>query len=225
MVFQQPALDTDLTVAENLRFHGALYGLGGRVLAGRIDRLLERFGLADRRNDRVKTLSGGLARRADLARGLLHHPPLVLLDEPTTGLDPAARKAFRELLKGLVDEGQTLILATHLIDEAEACDRVAILDRGRLRAVGEPGDMKRSLGAETLRLESREPQRLAEHLRTGFNLEARVIEGGVLVVHPEAHRMLGAVYEAFSASIESVTLRRPSLEDVFMAYTGEEAGR
>ncbi|MEM1041508.1 MAG: ABC transporter ATP-binding protein [Bacteroidota bacterium] len=223
VVFQQPALDAELTVRENLRFHGVLVGLGGAALDDRIAALLGHFGLSDRTDDRVKTLSGGLARRADLARGLLHRPPLLLLDEPTTGLDPTARRELWAALGRLRrDEGTTVVVATHLMDEAERCDRVAILDRGRLVALGAPGALAADLGDETLWLESDRPEALADALDTRFGLASRRIGDAVLVEAEDAPEALARVYAALPDLVESATVRRPTLDDVFAARTGRE---
>jgi ABC-2 type transport system ATP-binding protein len=221
VVFQQPALDAELTVRENLRFHGVLVGLGGRPLDDRIDALLDAFGLADRDGDRVKTLSGGLARRADLARGLLHRPPLLLLDEPTTGLDPTARRELWAALARLRrDEGTTVVVATHLMEEAERCDRVVILDRGRLVALGAPADLTAELGDETLWLESSEPDALARSIRDQFGWATRRVGASVLAEVEDAPAALGRVYAALPDLVVSATVRRPTLDDVFAARTG-----
>ena len=221
VVFQQPALDAELTVRENLRFHGALVGLGGEVLDDRIGSLLGVFGLADRAEDRVRTLSGGLARRADLARGLLHRPALLLLDEPTTGLDPTARRELWAALTRLRrDEGTTLLVATHLMEEAERCDRVGILDRGRLVALGTPTDLTAELGDETLWLESDDPDALAAALHAQLGLASRLVGRTVLVEAGDAPAVLARVYAAFPERITSATVRRPTLDDVFAARTG-----
>lgn len=220
-IFQQPALDTSLTVAENLRFHGALYGLHGTTLRKRMETLLDEFGLAERADDAVHTLSGGLQRRADLVRGLLHRPHLLLLDEPTTGLDPMARRSFWQLLSRLRNrEGTTMMVATHLMEEAEECNQVGIIDQGRLVALGSPDELKRDLGAETLWLESANATALCDRIQAQFGLAARVIGDAVQISHPEAHRLLSSLYEAFGTQIESATVRAPTLEDVFMVHAG-----
>ena len=221
VVFQQPALDAELTVRENLRFHGVLVGLGGAALDARIGALLDVFGLADRATDRVKTLSGGLTRRADLARGLLHRPALLLLDEPTTGLDPTARRDLWAALARLRrDEGTTIVVATHLMEEAARCDRVAILDRGHLVALGEPDTLTAELGDETLWLESKDAAALAAALRDQFGLESRLVGSAVMVEADDAPAVLARVYATFPAQIDSATVRRPTLDDVFAARTG-----
>jgi ABC-2 type transport system ATP-binding protein len=221
IVFQQPALDDGLTVAENLRYHGALYGLRGPRLSERLQRLTDAFGLGDRLDDRVQTLSGGLQRRADLARGLLHRPDVLLLDEPTTGLDPAVRRTFWQTLSRLRrSEGTTLLVATHLMEEAERCDEVGILDRGTLVAHGTPDALKAALGGETLWLETADAPALRDRLAARFDLDAHVIGEAVQVSHPEAHGLLPALYDAFGPQINSATVRRPTLDDVFMVHAG-----
>ncbi len=221
VVFQEPALDGDLTIAENLRMHGTMQGLRGADLRRRIDTLLARFGITDRAGDYVKTLSGGLRRRADLARGLLHRPRLLLLDEPTTSLDPVARRTFWELLERLRrEEPLTLLVTTHLMDEAARCGEVAILDRGRLVACGPPTALKADLGDETLWLETSDPAALRDRMQAQFGVEARVIGRTVQISHPDAHTLLASLYEAFGTQIDSATVRRPTLEDVFMVHAG-----
>ncbi|MDX1531157.1 MAG: ATP-binding cassette domain-containing protein [Rhodothermales bacterium] len=221
VVFQQPALDAELTVRENLRAHGALVGLGRRELDERIAWALDRLGLADRAGERVRTLSGGLARRADLARGLLHRPPLLLLDEPTTGLDPTARRELWTALGRLRREaGTTIIVATHLMEEAERCDRVGILDRGRLVALGAPAELTAELGTEALWLETPDPADLAERLEARLGLRSRVVGEALLVEADDAPAVLARVYAAFPGAVAAATVRRPTLDDVFAARTG-----
>jgi len=221
VVFQQTALDAELTVRENLRCQAALVGMKHKDRDARIAELLEAFGLSDRAGDRVRTLSGGLARRADLARGLLHRPPLLLLDEPTTGLDPTARRDLWTTLSRLRRaEGTTVVVATHLMEEAERCDRVGILDHGRLVALGSPDRLREELGSEALWLESRDPEMLAERILTHFGLECRGIGDALLVETTDAPEMLGRVMAAFPELIDAATVRRPTLDDVFAARTG-----
>ncbi len=221
VVFQQPALDGDLTVEENLRLHGAFYGLRGELLRNRIDELLTRFGLQERRHEPVRRLSGGQQRRVDLIRGLLHHPRVLLLDEPTTGLDPLARHAFWQTLRQLRQTDRlTLIVATHLLEEAELCDEVALLDEGRLVAAGAPDALARALGDEVLWLETSEPEAVAAFVQTHFGVEARAIGASVRVAAPDAHALLPRLYEALGDRLRSATVRRPTLEDVFLVHTG-----
>ncbi len=221
VVFQQPALDGDLTVEENLRLHGAFYGLRGEPLRRRIDELLTRFGLQERRREPVRRLSGGQQRRVDLIRGLLHRPRVLLLDEPTTGLDPLARHAFWQTLRQLRQTDRlTLIVATHLLEEAELCDEVALLDEGRLVAAGAPDALAHALGDEVLWLEATEPEAVAAFVQTHFGVEARAIGAAVRVAAPDAHALLPRLYGALGDRLRSATVRRPTLEDVFLVHTG-----
>lgn len=224
VVFQEPALDENLTVRENLRVQGALYGLYGADLHARTDALLERLDVIDRADDSVANLSGGLRRRADLARGLLHRPDLLLLDEPTTGLDPAARRAFWAAIERLREtEGTTLLLATHLMDEAERCDRVGILSDGALVADDAPAVLKAALGSETLWLEAEDPSALRDRIDAQFGVSTRIVGSMVQVAPPDPPTFLAALYEAFGDHIRSATIRTPTLEDVFMVHAGVSA--
>lgn len=220
-VFQDYALDENLTVRENLRFQGALYGLSGSALHERIDHLLRLFDITDRSSDRVDTLSGGLQRRVDLARGLLHRPQLLLLDEPTTGLDPMARRTFWQAIQRLrEDEGTTLLVATHLMEEAERCDSVAILAEGELVADGTPRALKDDLGGEMLWLETDTPDELCDRIRTQFAVDANTVGESVQITHDDAPQLLSSLYDALGDSIRSATVRQPTLEDVFVVRTG-----
>lgn len=221
VVFQHPALDTRLTVEENLRHQGHLYGLSGRTLAARIDDALARVGLADRRRDLVATLSGGLQRRAEVAKALLHRPQLLVLDEPSTGLDPTARREIRQDLAALRrDEGTTVILTTHLMDEAASCDRVAILDRGRLAALDAPGALTASVGGDVIEVTTRDPRRLAERVSERFALRAEVVGGKVHIERDRAHEFIAGLVESFPGEIDAVSFGKPTLEDAFVHYTG-----
>src|SRR5256714_14422144 len=166
-VFQAQSIDIKLTAAENLRHQGHLYGLHGAALKSRIREMLARVGLADRAHEKAETFSGGMQRRLELAKGLLHHPSVLLLDEPTTGLDPGARRDLWQYLQILRDEEQvTVIVTTHLMEEAERCDRLAILNEGKLVALGTPLELKREIGGDVVLLEARDPEKLAERIRT-----------------------------------------------------------
>src|SRR5215813_5043966 len=174
VVFQSQSIDLKLTAAENLRHHGHLYGLRGRELAARIGTMLERVGLADRARDKAETLSGGMQRRLELAKGLLHHPSVLLLDEPTTGLDPGARRDLWQYLRILRDqEGVSILVTTHLMEEAERCDRLAILNEGKLVALGTPTVLKREIGGDVILLDVRDPESLAAQIQTKFDVDVR----------------------------------------------------
>ena len=221
VVFQHTALDAELTVRENLKTHATLVGVTGGAASDRIADVLDRLGLADRAKDRVKTLSGGLARRTDLARGLLHRPDLLLLDEPTAGLDPIARRELWDALDGLRRaDGTTQIVATHMMDEAERCGRVGILDRGKLVAIGRPEELKAELGVETLWLESADPATLQQRLKAQLDLSSRLVGRSVLVEAEEPASLLPAIYEAIGDLIAEASVRKPTLEDVFVSTTG-----
>lgn len=219
VVFQSPALDKKLTVSENLLHHGHLYGVGGRALRDRIGEMLGRFGLADRAGDRVETLSGGLQRRVEIAKGLLPRPEVLLLDEPSTGLDPGARRDLWEQLRGL--EGVTVLLTTHLLEEAEKCGRLGILHRGKLVALGAPHALRSEIGGDVVTVRSADPAALAEGIRARFGVEPQIVDGTVRLSRERGHELVGPIAEAFPGRVESVTVAKPSLEDVFHARTRE----
>jgi ABC-2 type transport system ATP-binding protein len=221
VVFQSPSLDPELTASENLRCHGRLHGLSGRELERRAASALARFDVAARSDDRVKTLSSGLRRRVEIAKCLVTAPRLLLLDEPSTGLDPAARRGLAEALARLRDEdGVTVLLTTHFIEEADRCDRLLLLDRGRVVAAGTPGELKRDLGGEVVILTADEPEAVARELALRFGLEPVVTGGEVRVVRPAARALLAPVAEAFAGRYRSLTVAEPTLEHVFLARTG-----
>ncbi len=221
VVFQSPALDVRLTVRENLTHHGRLHGLGGQALQQAIDRALTRVQLADRGRDTVLKLSGGLRRRAELAKVLLTQPDLLLMDEPTTGLDPGARRdIWRDLAARRAESGTTIVLTTHLLDEAETADRVIVLDRGRIVVDGPPATLTRSVGGDVIRLQTPAPAALATRITERFGVAATVIDEEVRVERDEAHTFVATLVEAFPAEIRSVRFGRPTLEDVFVHYTG-----
>jgi ABC-2 type transport system ATP-binding protein len=221
VVFQAPGLDKKLTVAENLRFQGYLYGLSGRTLSARIDALLERFGLGERRRDAAGTLSGGLRRRVELAKALLHRPRVLLLDEPSSGLDLPSRQAFWQTLDELRSEDAlTVVVATHLMDEAERCGRVALLDQGRLVALDAPGALKHDLGETVLTLEAADPAALLARLGERMGLQG-VVQDGMVRLHGAADPALAPrLMAAFPQEITALRLGRPTLGDVFLARTG-----
>lgn len=221
VVFQHPALDGKLTVEENLRHQGHLYGLSGRSLTDRIGQVLARVHLEDRRRDMVATLSGGLQRRAEVAKALLHRPPLLVLDEPSTGLDPAARRDIWQDLSALRrQEGTSVILTTHLMDEAAACDRVAILDHGRLVALDTPEALTSAIGGDVVQVTTRDPQGLAGRVAERFGLRAEVVDGKVHIERDRAHEFIAELVESFPGEIDAVTFGKPTLEDVFVHFTG-----
>jgi ABC-2 type transport system ATP-binding protein len=221
VVFQRPALDARLTVEENLRHQGHLYGVRGPALASRIREVLAVVRLEDRATDLVATLSGGLQRRAEVAKSLVHMPDLLVLDEPSTGLDPSARRDIWQDLSQLRDQrGTTVILTTHLMDEGAACDRVAILDRGRLVAMGSPASLTDEVGGDVIVLASRTPEHLAGEVRTRFGVTAEVVDGRVRIERDRAHEFIPGLVESFPGEIDAVSFGKPTLEDVFVHHTG-----
>ncbi len=226
VVFQAPGLDRKLTVEENLALQGALLPVPASILPARIRELLRAFRLEDRADDLVETLSGGLARRVEIAKALLHEPPVLLLDEPSTGLDPGARRDLTALLTDLAKGGTGVLLTTHLFDEADAAHRIGILDRGRLVALGAPAALKAEVGGDVVTVEARkdgDAPALAREIETRFGAEAgKVAPVGntVRVERREAHRFVPALVEAFPGRFRSLTLGAPSLEDVFIDRTG-----
>lgn len=221
VVFQHPSLDIKLTVLENVCHHGHLYGLRGKKLQERARDVLHLLGLNERRDDLVETLSGGLQRRVELAKALLHEPTLLLLDEPSTGLDPGARLDFTAYLEHLRDQaGVTIILTTHLLEEAEHCDRVGILHQGKLVAVAAPDELKAQVGGDVVVVSTAEPVKLQARIRERFDCEPSVVDGRVRVEISQGHAFVRDVVEAFAEDIQSVTYGKPTLEDVFIRLTG-----
>lgn len=221
VVFQAPSLDKKLTVRENLKYQGYLYGLSGRRLTDACDEMLKQLRVTDRASDLVETLSGGLRRRVELAKGLLHAPQLLLLDEPSTGLDPGARSDLWDYLTHLRrEQGVTVVLTTHLLEEAEKVDRLAILDRGKLVALDTPDALRSAVGGDTITIGTEDPPALVSALRESFGIEAAELDGMVRFTQTEGHRLIARLVEAFPGQIQSITLGKPTLEDVFIAHTG-----
>ncbi|RPH75137.1 MAG: ABC transporter ATP-binding protein, partial [Candidatus Rokuibacteriota bacterium] len=222
VVFQKPALDTRLTVEENLRHQGHLYGLRGAALVDRIVEVLSRVGLTDRHADLVGTLSGGLQRRVEVAKALLHRPELLVLDEPSTGLDPSARRdIWQDLSELRRGEGTTVVLTTHLMDEAAACDRVAILDAGRLVALDAPDALTAAIGGDVVLVKTRDAAGLAARVTARFGVDAEVLEGQVRIERDRAHEFVTDLVESFPGEVDAVTFGKPTLEDVFVHFTGK----
>jgi len=223
VVFQAQSIDVKLTAAESLMHQGHLYGLRGTPLKRRISEMLERVGLSDRAKEKAETFSGGMQRRLELAKGLLHHPQVLLLDEPTTGLDPGARRDVWQYLRMLRDEEHvTVIVTTHLMEEAERCDRLAIINEGKLMALGTPAELKQEIGGDVILLDSHDAETLAERIRLRFHVDAKVLGEQVRLERENGHRFIADVVEAFPGEIEAVSVSKPSLEDVFIRRTGHK---
>jgi ABC-2 type transport system ATP-binding protein len=221
VVFQQASVDQKLTARENLSHHGRLYGLSGGELRRRADAMLELVGLRDRAEELVETLSGGLRRRVELAKALLHRPELLLLDEPTTGLDPTARRDFLSHLDELRRrEGVTVALTTHHVDEADRCERVAILDGGRLVACAEPRELKEKLGGDVLVIRTDAPEQVQRRLAQELRIAGQIVDGTVRIERPRAHEIVREVVDRLGADVNSVEFGRPTLEDVYVHLTG-----
>lgn len=222
VVFQSPALDPQLTVEENLRCAGSLYGLRGADLVARLRSAAEALGLSDRLADRVQSLSGGLQRRVEIAKCLLPRPRVLLLDEPSTGLDPAAREGLRATLERVRRESEvTVVMTTHLLEEAERCDRVAILHRGRLVACETPAELRGRLGTDVAVVSGPEPEALAARVREMFGWPLSLRGERLRVEVPAGGDAAGRLVSALGAAADTVTVGRPTLEDVFLDLTGE----
>src|SRR6185437_3736967 len=224
IVFQATSLDVKLTIAENLMHQGHLYGLRGSELEARSKEVLSRVGLTDRAKDMVETLSGGQKRRVELAKGLIHSPSVLLLDEPSTGLDPGARIDLWHYLRILRDQhGVTVLVTTHLMEEAEHCDRLAILSSGQLVALGTPAELKSEIGGDIVQFDTAGPEAalaLQTRIAERFAVPPTVVGNAVRVEREQGHRFLTEVVEAFPGAIEAVSVSKPSLEDVFIQRTG-----
>jgi len=227
VVFQAQSVDEKLTAYENLWHQGHLYGLHGPALKARIQEILGRVGLADRAKELVETFSGGMARRVELAKGLLHHPSVLLLDEPTTGLDPGARRDLWQYLQILRDEERvSVIVTTHLMEEAERCDRLAILNEGKLVALGTPTELKHEIGGDIILLDATgDAESLAQRISARFHVDATVLgdqgrRNQVRIEMENGHRFITGVVEAFPGEIQAVSVSKPTLEDVFIHRTG-----
>ena len=224
VVFQTQSLDKALTVAENLRAQGHLHGLSGPELRDRMEHVMERLGLADRRNDIVETLSGGLKRRVEIAKGLLHRPVVLLMDEASTGLDPGARRELWQYVEELRSrEGVTILLTTHILDEADRCDRLALLHQGRVVAEGTPAHLRSRIGGDVVVLHAADgvdAAGLAPRIEVRFGVKPSHMDGVLRVEIANGHRFITEVVEAFPGAIDSVALHKPTLEDVFVHETG-----
>ncbi|MCG8405798.1 MAG: ATP-binding cassette domain-containing protein [Phycisphaerales bacterium] len=221
VVFQAPSLDIQLTSRENLRHHGHLYGMAGDELNGRIDEALQALNVADRAEQLVKTLSGGLRRRVELAKCLLHDPALLILDEPSTGLDPRARmELWRHLSRVQAEKNMTILLTTHFMDEAERCSRLAILDRGRLVVCGTPSELKQRIGGDCITIECDEPADLSRRINSQISVEPSVVNGAVRIETERGTALATEVMNRFGDELKAVTIGKPTLEDVFVHETG-----
>lgn len=224
VTFQSPSLDPKLTVGENLMYQGHLYGLKGATLRQRSADLLQRLGLCDRTKDIAETLSGGLKRRVEIAKSLLHEPRVLLLDEPSTGLDPGARHDLWRYLTTLRQEaGVTVMVTTHLMEEAERCDRLGILNQGQLVAIGTPDELRSSVGGDCVTIEPVEMQTdLSARIRERLGVDVQEIGGTLRIERDHGHELVRDVVAAFPDDVKAVTFGKPTLEDVFIKRTGHQ---
>ncbi|MGH8920400.1 MAG: ATP-binding cassette domain-containing protein, partial [Actinomycetes bacterium] len=221
LVFQEPTLDTYLTGEQNLRFHGELYGVDRAGAPARREEVLRMVGLWERRRDAVQTYSGGMRRRLEIARGLLHSPKVLFLDEPTVGLDPQTRASIWEYIRVLHrSEEITVFVTTHYMDEAEHCDRIAIMNEGRIVALDTPERLKAAVGKDRVQITTEDDQAAIGALREHFALEAAVHEGAVSFAVMDGAAFMPRLFAGLGVPIRSVTVNRPTLDDVFLAHTG-----
>ena len=221
VAFQSSSLDLKLTVSENLLHQGHLYGLRGKNLKSRMEQVLTQVQLADRAADFAESLSGGMCRRLEIAKSFLHEPELLILDEPSTGLDPGARKDLWQYLKLLQQEtGVTVLLTTHLMEEASRCDRLALLDQGRIVTVGTPESMTAEIGDDIVMVRATDPPSLANQIESRFSVTATLMDRDIRIERPDGHRFVTQLVESFPGGILSISVAKPSLEDVFIRHTG-----
>lgn len=223
IIFQDPSLDDRLTAMENLNTHGRVYHLSGDERKERAEQLLRMVDLWDRRNDLVRTFSGGMKRRLEIARGLLHQPRVLFLDEPTVGLDPQTREHIWSYLNQLrASTATTIFLTTHYMDEAERCDRIAIIDYGKIVASGTPDELKSQVGGDVITLHTASNERALSEIKHQFGIDATTVEGTLRFEVEDGEAFIPRLVLGLSVPITSVSVRRPSLDDVFLRITGRE---
>ncbi|HUS30983.1 MAG TPA: ATP-binding cassette domain-containing protein [Kofleriaceae bacterium] len=221
LVFQETTLDDYLTAEQNLRFHAELYGIPSGSVAPRMQQVMEMVGLWERRTHRVQTFSGGMKRRLEIARGLMHSPRVLFLDEPTVGLDPQTRASIWKYIRELKQrETITIFLTTHYMDEAEYCDRIAIMDNGKIVALGTPEALKAKVGKDRVQIATADDAAAISALKDKFQIDAAKREGMVMFNVEHGEQFLPRLFAELGIPIRSVSVARPTLDDVFLAYTG-----
>jgi ABC-2 type transport system ATP-binding protein len=221
LVFQDPTLDEYLTADENLRFHAELYGVPRQETESRIQQVLDMVDLTERRKGLVRTFSGGMKRRLEIARGLLHSPRVLFLDEPTVGLDPQTRASIWSYVQELRRREQiTIFLTTHYMDEAEYADRIAIMDAGRIVALDTPDALKASVGKDRVQVRTADDAATIDALKQRFDLDATTSEGEVTLHVANGEEFVPRLFAELGIPITAVSVARPTLDDVFMSYTG-----
>jgi ABC-2 type transport system ATP-binding protein len=222
LVFQDPTLDSYLTGEQNLRLHAELYGVDGALVPARMRQVLEMVGLWERRSSAVATYSGGMRRRLEIARGLMHSPRVLFLDEPTIGLDPQTRSSIWSYVQQLQQtEEVTIFMTTHYMDEAEYCDRIAIMDQGEIVALDTPEALKEDVGVDRVRIDTDNDAAAIVELRERFGIDAVMSEGSVTFGVPQGEEFVPRLFAELDVPIRSVNVSRPTLDDVFMSYTGK----
>jgi ABC-2 type transport system ATP-binding protein len=223
LVFQDPSLDDKLSGIQNLNFHAMVYNVPSALRKQRVEQMLRMVELWDRRNSFVETYSGGMKRRLELARGLLHRPRVLFLDEPTLGLDPQTRNRIWEyIIEMCRQEGTTIFLTTHYMDEAEKAGRIAIIDEGRIVALDTPKKLKKIVGQDIISVKTEDDAKATEEIRMQYQIEARSDGGGLTFNVKNGEEFLPEFIKGLGTKILSVNLRRPSLDDVFLKLTGRE---
>ncbi len=223
LIFQDPSLDERLSGLQNLRFHALVYNVPASIREQRIEDMLNMVELWDKRNSEVRTYSGGMKRRLEIARGLIHHPKVLFLDEPTLGLDPQTRNRIWEYILELRQrEGTTIFLTTHYMDEAEKADRIAIIDYGKLVAVDTPQALKKLVSKDIISVKTADNDRAAEEIKLSYGVETRQDSDGLTFEVDNGEEFIPPFVQKFGTKILSVSLRRPSLDDVFLKLTGRE---
>jgi ABC-2 type transport system ATP-binding protein len=221
LVFQDPTLDGYLTAEQNLRLHAELYGVDSALVPDRMRQVLEMVGLWERRDATVMTFSGGMRRRLEIARGFLHSPRVLFLDEPTIGLDPQTRSSIWRYIAQLQEREEiTIFMTTHYMDEAEFCDRIAIMDQGEIVALDSPEALKGQVGADRVRIQTEDDDAAIAVLAERFGLEATMSEGAVTFFVPSGEEFVPRLFAELGLAIRSVSVSRPTLDDVFMSHTG-----
>jgi ABC-2 type transport system ATP-binding protein len=221
LVFQDPTLDDYLTAEQNLRFHAYAYNLPRELREKRITEVLDLVDLLDRRKSRVRTFSGGMKRRLEIARGLLHSPKVLFLDEPTLGLDPQTRRHIWDFILQLRQQQKlTIFLTTHYMDEAENCDRISVIDQGHIIALDTPEKLKDSLGGDVVTLTAEDNLKAANELKEKFDVFPEIQNGHVRFNVPHGEMFLPKFMQNFKSSLISIGINRPTLDDVFLKLTG-----
>jgi ABC-2 type transport system ATP-binding protein len=221
LVFQDQTLDGYLTAEQNLRMHAELYGVDPKLVPGRIRQVLEMVGLWERRAGQVLTFSGGMRRRLEIARGFLHSPRVLFLDEPTIGLDPQTRSSIWRYIRALQrTEEITIFMTTHYMDEAEFCDRIAIMDQGVIVVLDTPDALKAQVGADRVTIHTEDDAAAVAALAERFGIEAQIAEGAVTFYVASGEAFVPRLFAELGVPIRSVSVSRPTLDDVFMAHTG-----